>query len=110
MFGPTSIHEFNLNSIEGAPVHLTAYHGKVAMVVNVASQCGYTPQYEGLEALYTRFKDKGFVILGVPANNFGGQEPGTNEEIKNVLHTQLQSGFPHVRQSFRQGRRHSAFV
>ncbi len=94
MFGPNSIHEFNLNSIDGTPVPLTTYQGKVALVVNVASQCGYTPQYEGLEALYKRFKDKGFVILGMPANNFGGQEPGTNEEIKTFCTRKYSVDFP----------------
>ena len=94
MSGPNSIHEFDLNSIDGAPVHLGTYEGKIALVVNVASQCGYTPQYEGLEALYKRFKDKGFVILGVPANNFGGQEPGTNEEIKTFCTRKYSVDFP----------------
>jgi glutathione peroxidase len=94
MFGPTSIQEFTLNSIDGAPVVLSAYKGKIALVVNVASQCGYTPQYEGLEALYKKYKDKGFVILGFPANNFGGQEPGTNTEIKTFCSRKYSVDFP----------------
>ena len=75
-FAASSVHEFSLPSIDGAPVPLSAYKGKVALIVNVASQCGYTPQYAGLEKLYEKFKDKGFVVLGFPANNFGAQEPG----------------------------------
>ncbi len=77
-----SVHEFTMNSIDGKPVPLAEYKGKVVLIVNVASKCGYTPQYAGLEALYRKYKDRNFVILGVPANNFGSQEPGTNEEIK----------------------------
>src|SRR5438067_8770654 len=81
-FAATSIYDFTLNSIDGAAAPLSSYKGKVVMVVNVASKCGYTPQYAGLEKLYEKYKDKGFVIVGFPANNFGAQEPGTNEEIK----------------------------
>jgi glutathione peroxidase len=94
MFGPSSIQEFTLNSIDGSPVPLSTYKGKIALVVNVASQCGYTPQYEGLEALYKKYKDKGFVILGFPANNFGGQEPGTNAEIKTFCTRTYSVDFP----------------
>jgi glutathione peroxidase len=94
MFAPSSIQDFTLNSIDGAPVPLSTYKGKIALVVNVASQCGYTPQYEGLEALYKRYKDKGFVILGFPANNFGGQEPGTNSEIKTFCSRKYSVDFP----------------
>ena len=81
MFGASSIHEFTMTSIDGATVPLAGFKGKVALVVNVASRCGYTPQYAGLEAVYRKYKDQGFVVLGFPANNFKGQEPGTNEEI-----------------------------
>ena len=79
-----SIHEFTLNSIDGKATPLSAYKGKAVLLVNVASKCGYTPQYKGLEALYEKYKDRGLVVLGFPANNFGAQEPGTNEEIKNL--------------------------
>ena len=74
--------KFTMKDIDGHDVRLADYKGKVVMIVNVASRCGFTPQYEGLEALYRGYKDKGFVVLGFPANNFGGQEPGTEADIK----------------------------
>lgn len=89
-----SVHEFTLASIEGKPASLQSFKGKVVLFVNVASRCGYTPQYKGLEATYRRFKDKGFVIVGVPANNFGGQEPGTNEEIQTFCKRNFDVTFP----------------
>src|SRR5580704_9648478 len=82
LFGASSVLDFTLNSIDGKAAPLSEYRGKVVMIVNVASKCGYTPQYAGLEKIYEKYKDQGFVILGFPANNFGLQEPGTNEEIK----------------------------
>src|SRR2546428_8775797 len=89
-----SVHEFSLPSIDGAPAPLSAYKGKVVLIVNVASQCGYTPQYAGLEKLYEKFKGKGFAVLGFPANNFGAQEPGTNEEIKTFCTRNYNVTFP----------------
>src|SRR3954451_18657454 len=80
-FAASSVHEFTLDSLKGDPTPLSNFKGKVMLVVNVASQCGYRPQYEGLQALYAKYKDQGFVIAGFPANNFGGQEPGTDVEI-----------------------------
>ncbi len=77
-----SIYDFTRKDIDGNKVDLDQYKGKVVMIVNVASKCGFTPQYEGLEAMYEKYKDDGLVILGFPANNFKGQEPGTDEEIK----------------------------
>ncbi|MGE5435709.1 MAG: glutathione peroxidase, partial [Syntrophothermus sp.] len=71
-----------VKDIDGNDVNLSDYKGKVLLIVNVASKCGYTPQYKGLESLYEKYKDKGFEILAFPCNDFGGQEPGTNEEIK----------------------------
>src|SRR5215218_2260582 len=76
-----SMYEFTMKDIDGNDVNLDQYKGKVAMIVNVASKCGLTPQYEGLEALYKKYKDRGFVILGFPANNFMNQKPATEKEI-----------------------------
>ncbi len=89
-----SVYEFTMKDIDGKDQRLDAYKGKVVMIVNVASKCGYTPQYEGLEALYEKYKDKGFVILGFPANNFMGQEPGTEAEIKEFCTSKYHVTFP----------------
>ena len=78
----TSVYDFMMKSIDGKDISLSAYKGKVLLIVNVASRCGYTPQYEGLETLFRKYKEKGFMILGFPANNFGWQEPGTDAEIR----------------------------
>jgi glutathione peroxidase len=94
LFAASSIYTFTLNSIDGSPAPLANYKGKVVLVVNVASQCGYTPQYSALEATYEKYKDQGFVILGFPANNFGAQEPGTNEEIKTFCTRKYSVTFP----------------
>lgn len=83
-----------LTTIEGKATTLGAFEGKVLLVVNVASQCGLTKQYEGLEALYQAWHDKGFEVLGFPCNEFGAQEPGTEEEIKNFCSTQFGVKFP----------------
>jgi glutathione peroxidase len=79
---PTGIYSFTMKTIDGKEQPLSAYKGKVALIVNVASFCGFTKQYTALEALYNKYKNKGFIILGFPANNFGSQEPGTDAEIK----------------------------
>lgn len=89
-----SFHDFEVNTIDGKPQSLSAYQGKVALVVNVASRCGYTPQYDGLEKLYEAYKDKGLVVLGFPSNDFGKQEPGTAEEIKTFCRTKFGVTFP----------------
>jgi glutathione peroxidase len=94
LFAASGIYGFTLNSIDGKPAPLADYKGKVVMIVNVASQCGYTPQYSALEAIYEKYKDQGFVILGFPANNFGAQEPGTNEEIKTFCTRKYSVTFP----------------
>ncbi len=94
LFAASGIYSFTLNSIDGKPAPLADYKGKVVLVVNVASQCGYTPQYSALEATYEKYKDQGFVILGFPANNFGAQEPGTNEEIKTFCTRKYSVTFP----------------
>ena len=77
-FAASSVHEFTMKAIDGKTLTLSQFKGQVMLVVNVASQCGYTPQYEGLEKLYETYKAQGFVIAGFPANNFGEQEPGTD--------------------------------
>jgi glutathione peroxidase len=79
--GTGSLYDLKATMLDGRPADLAAYRGKVALVVNVASQCGYTPQYAGLEKLYRELAPKGVAILGFPSNDFGGQEPGTSEEI-----------------------------
>src|SRR6202789_3856033 len=91
---PKSIYDFTMRSIDGEQVSLKSYHGKVVLLVNVASKCGFTPQYAGLESLYEKYKDRGLVIVGVPANNFAQQEPGTNDEIKKFCHNRYNVSFP----------------
>lgn len=91
---PSSIYDFTMKDIKGNDYDLSQLRGKVVMIVNVASRCGFTPQYEGLQAIYTKYQDQGFVILGFPANNFKGQEPGTNEEIKTFCSTKYNVSFP----------------
>jgi glutathione peroxidase len=89
-----SVYDFTLSSIDGQPAPLAAYKGKVVLLVNVASRCGYTPQYTALESVYEKYKDRGFVIIGVPANNFGAQEPGSNQEIKTFCSSKYHVTFP----------------
>jgi len=93
-FSASSIHEFTMNNIDGQATPFASMKGKAVLVVNVASQCGYTPQYAGLQALYEKYKGQGLVIIGVPANNFGGQEPGTNEDIKQFCSRKYSVTFP----------------
>ncbi len=88
------LYNFSLHSIDGEAIPLSIYKGKVILIVNVASRCGYTPQYSALESVYEKYKDQGFVILGFPANNFGAQEPGTNAEIKSFCSTKYNVTFP----------------
>jgi glutathione peroxidase len=89
-----SVHEFQMKSIDGHEVNLAAYQGKVLLIVNVASRCGYTPQYESLESIYRKYKDQGLVVLGFPANNFLWQEPGSNEEIATFCKLKYDVSFP----------------
>ena len=89
-----TVHDFTLNSIDGQPAPLAAYKGKVVLLVNVASKCGYTPQYSALQSSYEKYKDRGFVIVGIPANNFGAQEPGSNQEIKTFCSSKFHVTFP----------------
>ena len=83
-----------MKSIDGADVDLGSYQGKVVLVVNVASRCGATPQYKGLQALYEKYKDKGFLVLGFPANDFGAQEPGSDDQIKEFCTSKYDVSFP----------------
>jgi glutathione peroxidase len=94
LFGASNVYEFTMNNIDGQPLPMASFKGKVMLIVNVASKCGYTPQYEGLEAVYEKYKDKGLVIVGFPANNFMAQEPGTNDEIKTFCSTKYSVKFP----------------
>jgi len=89
-----TIYDFTLRSIDKQQVSLKSYSGKVVLLVNVASKCGFTPQYAGLEALYEKYKDRGLVIVGIPANNFAQQEPGTDEEIKKFCSNKYNVTFP----------------
>jgi glutathione peroxidase len=89
-----SAHEFSFRSIDGGDLPVAGFQGKVLLVVNVASQCGLTPQYAGLEELWKKRRDRGLVVLGVPANDFGAQEPGTEGEIKTFCETRFAVDFP----------------
>jgi glutathione peroxidase len=91
---PASPLDFTVKDINGHEVNLSQYKGKVVMIVNVASKCGFTPQYEQLEAVYKKYADRGFVILGFPANNFYSQEPGSNEEIQAFCKSKYGVTFP----------------
>jgi glutathione peroxidase len=90
----SSIHQFSATTIDGDQQSLADYAGKVALVVNTASKCGFTPQYTGLEALYRKYADKGFVVLGFPCDQFGHQEPGDEAEIKNFCSLSYDVSFP----------------
>jgi glutathione peroxidase len=90
----TTVHDFTVTGIDGQPLRLADYRGKVLLVVNVASQCGLTPHYGGLEALYRSHRARGLEVLGFPCNDFGAQEPGTEQEIKTFCETQYSVSFP----------------
>jgi glutathione peroxidase len=90
----TSIYDFTAKTLDGASASLGAYKGKTLLIVNVASKCGFTPQYKGLEVLYRKFAAKGLVILGFPSNQFGHQEPGDSAEIRNFCSTNYDVTFP----------------
>jgi glutathione peroxidase len=89
-----SVYDFTVNDMEGKPVRLDRYKGNVLLVVNTASNCGFTPQYKGLEALYRKYHDRGLQILGFPCNQFGAQEPGSEQEIATFCQTNYDVTFP----------------
>ena len=90
----SSFHNLAADDISGKPVLFNQYKSRVLLVVNTASQCGYTPQYKGLEETYRKYKDKGFLVLGFPSNDFGGQEPGSNAEVKKFCEFKFKVTFP----------------
>jgi glutathione peroxidase len=92
--GPTTVYDFTAQDLEGQAAPLDAYRGKVLLIVNTASQCGFTPQYAGLEALWRKYRDRGFAVLGFPCNQFGGQEPGEAAEIANFCALTYDISFP----------------
>lgn len=92
--GEKSIYSFAPENIDGIKTPLENFRGDVLLIVNTASECGYTPQYQGLQAIYDKYKDRGFQVLGFPANNFGGQEPGSNREIKEFCRLRYKVSFP----------------
>lgn len=94
MVAETSLHDFALIGIDGKPMALSQFKGKVVLLVNTASECGYTPQYQGLEKLWLDYKDKGLVVVGVPCNDFGGQEPGETSEIATFCEVNYGVTFP----------------
>jgi glutathione peroxidase len=89
-----NLYSLQTEALDGKPVDLAAYRGKVTLVVNVASECGFTPQYAGLQQLHREFADRGFVVLGFPSNDFGGQEPGTAAQIRSFCTTKYGVDFP----------------
>lgn len=89
-----SVYQYELNSLEGENISLADFEGDVLLIVNTASECGYTPQYEGLQELYETYSEQNFKVLGFPANNFGGQEPGTDEEIAQFCEVNYGVSFP----------------
>lgn len=100
----TTAFGFSFQQIDGRPLPLADYRGKALLIVNTASRCGFTPQYEGLETLYKTYRDRGLEVLGVPCNDFGGQEPGSVEEIKDFCETRYSITFPLTQKTSVSGR------
>ncbi len=92
--GTMNVHDFKVKTIDGQEVSLSQYRGKALLIVNTASECGFTPQYQGLEALYQAYRARGFEVLAFPSNDFGGQEPGSNAEIKKFCELKYKTTFP----------------
>jgi glutathione peroxidase len=89
-----SVYDFEALSIDGKPAHLSTQRGKVLLIVNTASECGFTPQFDGLEALWQQYRDRGLMVVGFPSNEFGGQDPGSNEEIASFCQVNYGVSFP----------------
>ncbi len=100
---PNTIYQFQKNDINGDPFDFTLTKGKVVLIVNVASKCGFTGQYKGLEAIYRSYKDQGFMVIGVPSNNFGNQEPGSDAQIKSFCEVNYNVTFPILEKSIVKG-------
>jgi glutathione peroxidase len=100
---PGSAHDYDFTAIDGSPLPLKSFAGKAVLVVNTASQCGLTPQYEGLEQLWRDYRDRGLVVLGVPSNDFGAQEPGSEEQIRSFCETRFAVDFPMTSKTVVQG-------
>ncbi|NVJ96749.1 MAG: glutathione peroxidase [Alphaproteobacteria bacterium] len=108
--GAKSLHDFTVTSIEFTDMPLAQYEGKAVLLVNTASYCGYTPQYKGLQALWSDYRDKGLIVLGVPANDFGDQEPGSEKNIKNFCKVNFQVDFPMTKKMVVDGKEGTAEV
>jgi glutathione peroxidase len=91
---PNSLHDFKVKNATGAETDLSQYKGKVVLIVNVASKCGFTPQYQGLESIFEKYKDRGFVVIGFPCNQFGEQEPGNDQQIQEFCKLTYDVNFP----------------
>lgn len=90
----TSVYDFEALSIEGKPAHLSTQRGKVLLIVNTASACGFTPQFEGLQSLWNEYRERGLVVMGFPSNEFGGQDPGSNDQIQSFCSLNYGVNFP----------------
>jgi len=108
--GDKSLYDFTVTSIDYTEMPLDQYKGKAVLLVNTASYCGYTPQYEGLQALWNDYRDKGLVVVGVPANDFGDQEPGSEKNIKNFCRVNFQVDFPMTKKMVVDGKEGTAEI